>query len=353
MFCELFGPLVGLEGEWLKQGAVPGELDLTDFCSDYVPVATAGAITGMMGGFEETVLSETDEYIMSRDNFGRTAKLIKNAATIPLPMDFPVTDMKSWLSLKPFFEYSEERVDALSLRRAAESQRNGVFICEWIPGGYDIPRELMGEEALSYALYDQPELIDDIIGTLTDTSVRVLEAVCKILTPDCLCVHEDMAGKSGPLFGPKHIERFVKPHYEQCWDLVKKKGTSLFSIDSDGNINAITDALAGCGINVFYPMEPAAGMDMVRLREKYGRGIYFKGGIDKHVIRQGRGQIKKELEYKLCPLMREGGCVFALDHRIPNGTPLADYRYYVDAARDILGLPEKENDEKGWSRMAF
>jgi hypothetical protein len=51
--------------------------------------------------------------------------------------------------------------------------------------------------------------------------------------------------------------------------------------------------------------------------------------------------------------MQEGGCVFALDHRIPNGTPLANYRYYVDAARELLGLPPVGGDEKGWARMAF
>jgi hypothetical protein len=53
------------------------------------------------------------------------------------------------------------------------------------------------------------------------------------------------------------------------------------------------------------------------------------------------------------PLMRQGGTVFGLDHRIPNGTPLAEYRYYVDLGREILGLPPRRPDRKGWRRMAF
>ena len=52
-----------------------------------------------------------------------------------------------------------------------------------------------------------------------------------------------------------------------------------------------------------YPMEPAAGMDMVELRKKYGQRIAFKGGIDKHVLRQSKEEIRKELEYKMQPLM--------------------------------------------------
>ena len=51
------------------------------------------------------------------------------------------------------------------------------------------------------------------------------------------------------------------------------------------------------------------------------------------------------------PCMRQGGVVFGLDHRIPNGTPLEHYRYYVHAARELLGL--EPNPPPGWARMAF
>ena len=38
------------------------------------------------------------------------------------------------------------------------------------------------------------------------------------------------------------------------------------------------------------------------------------------------------------PVMREGGVVFALDHRIPNGTPIENFRYYIRTAKEILGI---------------
>ncbi len=76
-------------------------------------------------------------------------------------------------------------------------------------------------------------------------------------------------------------------------------------------------------------------MDIVHLRKEYGNRLAIKGGIDKHVLRQGKDAILKELEYKLQPLMRQGGMVFGLDHRIPSGTPLEAYRYYVKTAREI------------------
>jgi uroporphyrinogen-III decarboxylase len=77
------------------------------------------------------------------------------------------------------------------------------------------------------------------------------------------------------------------------------------------------------------------------------------GGIDKHVLRGSREDIDRELEYKMQPFMRTGGTVFGLDHRIPNGTPLENYRYYVRQGREILGLPPLDGRQQGWGRMAF
>ena len=353
MFCEIFGLLVGLDEEWKAQGASDGELDLTEFCFDYLPSAPAGAATGYFGAHEDTVLDDNDSYIITRDYLGRTMKLFKKSGTIALPLDYPVADMDSWLKIKPFFEYTDERFNRGQAELAAKLKAEGSLITASIPGGFDLPRQLMGEEMACFAAYDCPELLDDILGTVAETARRVFEKVCEVVVPDVLGVHEDMAGKSGPLFGPAQVERFIKPYYTGVWEVLRKKGTPLFSQDSDGNMNGVMDAFVGCGVNAFYPMEPAAGMDMVKLRHKYGLSIAFTGGIDKHVIRGSRGDIRRELEYKLSPPMLEGGCVFSLDHRIPNGTPLANYRYYVDTAREMLGLPPRSAAERGWGRIAF
>ena len=41
----------------------------------------------------------------------------------------------------------------------------------------------------------------------------------------------------------------------------------------------------------------------------------------------------------------------ALDHLIPNGVSLENYRYYVNTGRELLGLPPITGE--GWDRMAF
>ena len=49
--------------------------------------------------------------------------------------------------------------------------------------------------------------------------------------------------------------------------------------------------------------------------------------------------------------MLGGGTVFGLDHRIPNGVSIENYRYYVNEGRKMLNLPPIS--EEGWARMAF
>ena len=90
---------------------------------------------------------------------------------------------------------------------------------------------------------------------------------------------------------------------------------------------------------------------MVALRAKYGKRLTIKGGIDKYALCQDQAAIKKELEHKMSAPMLGGGTIFGLDHRIPNGVSIENYRYYVNEGRKMLNLPPIS--EEGWARMAF
>jgi uroporphyrinogen-III decarboxylase len=353
MFSEFFGLLVGLDRQWEAQGATAEELDMTAFDWDYVPYAECGGQTGLFGGDPPLVLYEDAETLVQRDALGRTLKLCKATATVPLPLDFPVKCMDDWLRLKPLFEFRPERIDWPAVAAASQAQSEGVLVVGRIPGGWDIARELMGEETACVAYYEQPELMHDVLETIGTTAVRVFEQLAEKLTIDQLLVHEDLAGKSGPLVGPNQVRQFIGPYYRRVWDLLASHGTRLFNLDSDGNITAVIEPLLEAGVNAMHPMEPAAGMDIVKLRQQYGKRLAVLGGIDKHVLRRSKEEIRRELEYKMQPLMQQSGTIFGLDHRIPNGTPLQNYRYYVELGREILGLPPLDGKCRGWGRMAF
>jgi len=354
MFSELFGPLIGLPEEWKAQGAARDEVDMVAFDWDYVPYVDCGATMGAFGTPPTEVLEDNDEYRIERDYLGRRTKLCKRTATIPLPMDFPVGRPEDWQRLKPYFTFDEDRIDPAAVEKAKSLQEQGVVVRAEIPGAWDILRELMGEERACLALFDWPDLIADIFDTIRQTCVQCLERVTDGLVIDQLYIHEDMAGKSGPMVGPAQVRECFKPYYLACWDLVSSRGTKLFNQDSDGDMRPLLDAFLKCGVNVMHPCEPKAGMDIVEMRKQYGDRLAMLGGIDKFVLYKSKEEIRKELEYKMQPMMQEtGGIVFSLDHRIPNGVPLDSYRYYVSLGREILGLPPLDDSRKGWGRMAF
>ena len=255
MFVELVGTLVGLDEEWRKQGASEDEINMIGFDWDYVPVFSCGAKTGLIHGQKPRIIEDTPEYTVSKDALGRTVKLTKGYATIPLPLDFPVKTMDDWLKIKHSFQFHEDRIDWNIVEQAKKLQSQGTLILGSMEGGFDLPRELM----------------EDILTTVGDMTLQVLDLVSDHVQIDNLFVHEDMAGKSGPLVGPSIIEEFIKPYYRKIWDMLSSKGTKLFSQDSDGNMLPVIDAFLDCGVNIMYPAEPAAGMDIVELRKKYGK----------------------------------------------------------------------------------
>ena len=351
MFCELFGPLHVLEDEWRKQGASEAEISMRAFDWDYVPTVWLAGQASARTGIAPVVIEDTPQYTIATDSMGRRTKLIKKSATIALPQNHPVSCPDDWERIKHWYTFDERRINKELLFAQKRQWESGNLSMLNILGAFDEPRQLMGEEALCIACYEDPEMLHDMLTTFADTAVRIIETVGKVVPIDAIHVHEDMAGKSGPLFGPMQIREFLKPYYRRVWDAAQAYGAKLFSQDSDGDISPIIDDLLDCGINCIYPIEPTGGNDIVELRKKYGKRLCLKGGIDKHALAKGKDATRAELEYRLASHLRGGGTVFALDHRIPNGVHIDTYRYYVNLGREMLGLEPISGE--GWRRMAF
>ena len=351
MFTELFGPLIGLEEEWRAQGATQDERSLKAFGWDSVKYAWLPLDIGARSGITPRVLEVRGDLTIAIDELGRTTHLSNKCATLPLPVTYPVETAEDWYRIRDWFAFDEARIDYEKLKGMKKLKDEGHLMLIHMPGGFDMPRSLLGEENLCYAYYDEPEMIHDMMAVCTDMMKKGLERIMDYVGPDSLCVHEDMAGISGPLVGPNIVEEFIAPYYGSVWNLAKQGGAQLFSQDSDGNMESVIEAFLATGLNVMYPAEPKAGMDVVKLRRQYGKRVAFKGGLDKFALRGTKEDIDRELEYKMSPEMLGGGMIFAIDHRIPNGVPIENYRYYVIEGRKRLGLPPAQPAD--FVRMAF
>jgi len=89
------------------------------------------------------------------------------------------------------------------------------------------------------------------------------------------------------------------------------------------------------GINSCFPVEVAAGNDIVAIRRQYGRKMAFEGGIDKRAIAAGGKIMETELLRVVPPLLEEGGFIPGCDHGVP---PDISWQNYVEYARFLAKL---------------
>jgi uroporphyrinogen decarboxylase len=90
------------------------------------------------------------------------------------------------------------------------------------------------------------------------------------------------------------------------------------------------------GIDCLQVIEVKAGMDLVKLYQRYGDRLSFMGGIDVRVLyNNDRHEIDAELEAKIPVVKGNCGYVLHSDHSIPNNVHPDTYRYFVEKGKEL------------------
>lgn len=304
--------------------------------------------TGPIPWFEDQVLEETAESVLFVDGFGRTRRARKSGTvsgtrlSMDTYLDFPVKDLASFRAYKfryegPLaarypadWEAEKARLLASDLPLTLMNPLGGTF------GYYSMLRNWIGTENLSFLWYDDPALIHECLDFLTDFILRLLERAVTEITFDWAIIHEDMAGKGGPLMGPKLFREFLLPHYVRYVGFLKSHGVRVVMVDTDGDHRVLTPLFLEAGVDGFNPMERAAGMDPVELRREYPASVSMTGGVDKREIAKGRAAIDAELA-RLRPVVESGGFIPCIDHAIPPDVSWDDFQYYLEKKAELLG----------------
>ena len=206
-------------------------------------------------------------------------------------------------------------------------------------------RDWMGLENIALVPYDDPAWFEEMVTTIADVSVAVLEkAFAAGARVHWLMIWEDMCFNSGPLLGPEMFKQYLVPQYKRITELCRRHGCEVISVDCDGRIDALLPLWLEAGVNCMFPIEIGDWADPCRFRAEYGRDCRMMGGFDKHILTKGPAAIDAEIE-RLTPLVEEGGYIPFCDHRVPPDVPLAHYIHYCDRVRAVWGrgvnLPEK------------
>jgi uroporphyrinogen decarboxylase len=209
-----------------------------------------------------------------------------------------------------------------------------------VSGGslYGWIRNWMGVEAVSYLLYDDPVLFEEMVVTIADLIVevhrRAFEHGARF---DACAMWEDMCFNNGPLLAPAHFKQYLVPHYRRITDQLRAHGCDVCWLDCDGCIDDLIPHWLDAGVNCMFPIEIGTwGADAVRYRREYGKDLLMMGGFDKHILARSKADIEAEID-RLTPVVEEGGFIGFADHRVPPDVPLENYMFYLHTVRDRWG----------------
>jgi uroporphyrinogen decarboxylase len=303
---------------------------------------------GMLPGFEEEVLEQTDRYEIKRQWNGIVTKaLIEGTAhgtraSMDEYMDFPVKNRDDFRLLKKRYVADHQgryppQWETLMLP-GWKSRQHPLILgrnCSTL-GFYWRAREWMGTAGVSYGWYDQPDLMHEMMEFIADFTIEVSRPILEKVAPDYIFLNEDMAMKTGPLLSPKAYRTFIFPHMRRLVDFYKSHGVAYFVVDTDGNSEPLIPQLMEAGVDAIWPMERAAdSQDPLFLRRKYGKQLRLWGGVDKRELSKDKQAIENHLR-TFIPLVEEGGFIPTIDHTVPPDISLENFRYYMKRKIDLL-----------------
>lgn len=294
---------------------------------------------------EAEILSEDERTITFVNVLGQTVREVKDHPIhMPQYLDWPVKDRTSWKRYKKQLNPgSPERIPDPDSWRAYAKRMNKLGDNDPVQinvGGFYGPvREMVGMERLAYMLYDDPNLVEEIMDQLLHIQIELVNRVTKDIKIDMAIWWEDMAYKSGPLISPTMVKKFMMPRYRILTDLLRSKNITINHLDCDGNVSELIPLWLEVGINMTRPLEVAAGNDAVVLRKRYGKELILSGNIDKRVLIQGdREGIREEVFRKVPYLLEKSGYFPSVDHGVPSDITFDSYCCYINALREAAGM---------------
>jgi len=333
---------------WHKQG-LPKEIDDNskgDFYFSFAQKDWAPVHYGLVPGFEHKVLSEDDKHVIYTDGSGVTQMVNKSgASSIPKYIRFPLETREDWENFKRRLNPDEPRRFPSNTDEIVEKLKTaqnpvgigGGSLFGWI-------RDWMSFERLAMTSIDDPEWVEEMVDYLAHFILACMEPVLQKLEKagvklDVCSMWEDICFNNGPMVGPKFFRKVVTPRYKLITDRLRKAGCDLTYLDCDGNIMQLVKPWLDGGVNIMFPIEIRGGSDPVKMRELYGREVKLAGGVDKMALIAGKKAILADLK-RLDPLVRDGGFIPHVDHRVPPDVTFENYLYYLREKRAWLGIPE-------------
>jgi uroporphyrinogen decarboxylase len=192
----------------------------------------------------------------------------------------------------------------------------------------------MGLEGFSYALGDDPWLVEEVLRRYTDYQVVVNRNLCD-LGFDFLWSFDDVAYKSGPFVSPRQFRQYFMPAFRRSVEAIRLP----WIFHSDGDIMPVLNDLLTLGMNGLHPLEPGP-MDLKTMKERVGERVCLVGNVSVDTLSAGTPeQVRAEVLHCLKIGGPGGGYMITSSNSVPCYALPENVRAMADAIREFGAYP--------------
>lgn len=267
-------------------------------------------------GYEPKFLAE-DVYL---DEWGTTYR--KNAASWPIdaPIDYPVKgrgDLRAYRPPDPTLPGRDSEI-----RAAVDMNNDDMAILGGVTGPLTTAWMLMGYEGISYALYDDPALVTQVLN-ISNEYYKEAARLCVAAGCIGMWVSEDLGDSTRGFFRLEQFRKYFLPPLAELVEYIDRLNVPVL-LHSCGHITDYLDDLAQTKIASVHPLQRTAGMDLRQVKEKYGRRWCIIGNIDSsRTLPYGTpADVAAEVRQAIDIAAPGGGYILASDHSLHDGIPV-------------------------------
>jgi hypothetical protein len=193
--------------------------------------------------------------------------------------------------------------------------------------------DAMGLEIFVFFAREYPQLLREYLEVSIANELARVEAVADASLSPLILIPEDIATKQGPIFPPDFLAAYHFPYVRKLAEAWRQRGYKVI-YHSDGNYQAVIPQLMAAGVNGFYCLEPACGMDIVALKRRWPQ-LVWAGGLDGvELMEKGSPErVAEEVKRQIreTDALRAGGIFVATSSEINPTIPAQNFLAMVAA----------------------
>lgn len=257
-----------------------------------------------------------------------------------VPIRFPLKDREDWKNYSVPAAHKEGRLTQIEIAvKKAKEYTMAVFGA--IRGPFTPTWLLFGYERFSILLYEDPDLIDQVMQQVTDFFIEGAKMLVEAGV-DVVLFADDYGGSTGPLMSPKHYRKHVWPQLSRMISAIKSTGTHVI-MHSDGDLRKLLPDIVPTGIDAYHPMERHANMDIAQIKKDYGDKITLIGNVDNQGVLVYGNVDEVIAATKECLRIAApgGGYILGSDHSVHDDMPNENIFAMIETGKTYGKYPLK------------